>query len=119
MYLLQQLVALISEDAPHEYADRPSLVELVVDEDKHFCSVGDALGFRLIERELPLYKPLEDGEAPIGIFEVHFWCLIDRHDLGLRLLRWPLAFFLYGRLMLTTCENTVGNQCQCFRPATY
>jgi hypothetical protein len=69
MYFLQQLAALISEDAPHEYASRPALVELAVDEDKSFWSVGDALGFRLVGRELPLDKPLEDGESPIGIFE--------------------------------------------------
>jgi hypothetical protein len=61
------------EDAPHEYAGCPTLVELAVDEDKSFCSAGDAPGFRLIGRELPLDKPLEDGEAPIRIFEVHFW----------------------------------------------
>jgi hypothetical protein len=34
MYFLQQLAALISEDAPHEYADSPTLVELAVDEEK-------------------------------------------------------------------------------------
>jgi hypothetical protein len=31
-------------------------------------------GFHLVVRELPLDKPLEDGESPIGIFEIHF-CL--------------------------------------------
>jgi hypothetical protein len=62
VYFLQQLTALISEDAPHEYAGSPALVELVVDEDKSFCSAGDAPGFRLVGRELPLDKPLEDGE---------------------------------------------------------
>jgi hypothetical protein len=86
MYFLQQLAALIFEDAPHEYAGSPALVELAVDEDKSFCSAGDAPGFRLIGRELPLDKPLEDGESPIRIFEVHFWWLINRQDLGLRLL---------------------------------
>jgi hypothetical protein len=40
MYLLQQLAALILEDAPHEYAGSPALVELTVDEDESFCSVG-------------------------------------------------------------------------------
>jgi hypothetical protein len=54
MYLLQQLTALISEDAPHEYVGSPALVELAVDEDKSFCSASDALGFRLVRRELPL-----------------------------------------------------------------
>jgi hypothetical protein len=73
MYFLQQLVALISEDAPHEYASSPALVELDVDEDKSFCLAGDAPGFRLVGRDLPLDKPLEDGESPVGIFEVHLW----------------------------------------------
>jgi hypothetical protein len=72
MYFLQHLTALISEDAPHEYAGNPALVELAIDEDKSFCLAGDALGFCLVGRELPLEKPLEDGESPIGIFEVHF-----------------------------------------------
>jgi hypothetical protein len=45
---------LIPEDAPHEYAGSPALVELTVDEDESFCSVGDALGFRLVGRELSL-----------------------------------------------------------------
>jgi hypothetical protein len=34
MYLLQQLAALIPEDAPHEYASSPVLVEFAVDENK-------------------------------------------------------------------------------------
>jgi hypothetical protein len=54
MYLLQQLAALISVDAPHEYAGSPALVKLAVDEDKSFCPAGDAPGFRLVGRELPL-----------------------------------------------------------------
>jgi hypothetical protein len=54
MYFLQQLAALIPEDAPHEYAGSPVLVELTVDEDESFCSAGDAPGFRLVGRELPL-----------------------------------------------------------------
>jgi hypothetical protein len=36
--------------------------------------------------------------------------LIDCHDLGLRLLGWLLAFFLYRRLMLIACEDPVGNR---------
>jgi hypothetical protein len=44
MYFLQQLAALIPEDAPHEYASRPALVEFTV----------DASGFRLVGGELPL-----------------------------------------------------------------
>jgi hypothetical protein len=72
MYFLQHLVALIPEYAPHDYASSPALVELAVDEDKSFCSSGDAPGFRLVRRELPLDKPLEDGESPVVIFEVHF-----------------------------------------------
>jgi hypothetical protein len=110
MYFLQQLAALVSEDAPHKYVGHLALVELTVDEDKSFLLVGDAPGFRLVRRELPLDKPLEDGELPVGIFEVHFWWLINHHDLGLRLLGWLLAFFLHGRLMLITCENAVGNR---------
>jgi hypothetical protein len=77
---------------------------------KSFCLAGDAPGFRLVGRELTLDKALEDGESPVGIFEVHFWWLINHHDFGLWLLGWPLAFFSYGRLMLITCENPVGNQ---------
>jgi hypothetical protein len=45
---------LISEDAPHEYAGSPTLVELIIDEDKSFGSAGDAPGFHLVGRELPL-----------------------------------------------------------------
>jgi hypothetical protein len=54
MYFLQQLAALIPEDAPHEYASSPTLVELTVDEDESFCSTSDASGFRLVGRELSL-----------------------------------------------------------------
>jgi hypothetical protein len=54
MYLLQQLAALVSEDAPHEYADSTTLVELAVDEDERFCSAGDASSLRLVGGELPL-----------------------------------------------------------------
>jgi hypothetical protein len=45
---------LISEDALHEYAGSPALVKLAADEDKSFCSAGDASGFRLVGRKLPL-----------------------------------------------------------------
>jgi hypothetical protein len=83
MYFLQQLVTLFPKDAPHEYAGGPVLVEFAVDEDESFCSAGDSPGFRLVEREPPLDKPLEDGESPVGIFEVHLWWLINRHDFGL------------------------------------
>jgi hypothetical protein len=48
MYLLQQLAALISEDAPHEYVGCPTLVELTVNEDKCFCSAGDASSLCLV-----------------------------------------------------------------------
>jgi hypothetical protein len=34
MYLLQQLTALIPEDAPHEYADCPMPVQFTVNEDE-------------------------------------------------------------------------------------
>jgi hypothetical protein len=34
MYLLQQLVALIPEDALHEYAGSPAFVEFAVDENE-------------------------------------------------------------------------------------
>jgi hypothetical protein len=54
VYLLQQLAALISGDTPHEYAGDPALVELAIDEDKCFGSAGDAPGFCLVGRELPL-----------------------------------------------------------------
>jgi hypothetical protein len=87
MYFLQQLAGLVPVDAPHEFADGPMLVEFAVDEDKSFCSMGDAPGFHLVGWEFPLDKPLEDGKSPVGIFEVHFLWLINRHDFGLRLLR--------------------------------
>jgi hypothetical protein len=109
MYFLQQLATLIPEDASHEYAGSPALVELTVDEDKSFFSAGDAPGFRLVGRELPLDEPFEDGESSVRIFEVHLWWLINRHDFGLQLLEWLLAFFSYGWLMLIACENPVGN----------
>jgi hypothetical protein len=54
MYFLQQLATLIPWDTPHEYVGRPTLVELAVNEDKCFRSVGDAPGFCLVGRELPL-----------------------------------------------------------------
>jgi hypothetical protein len=54
MYFLQQLMALIPEDAPHEYADNPAFVEFTVDEYKSFCSSGDAPGLRLVGGELAL-----------------------------------------------------------------
>jgi hypothetical protein len=54
MYFLQQLAALIPEDAPHEYAGSPAPVEFAVDEDKSFCSTGHASGFRLVGGNLPL-----------------------------------------------------------------
>jgi hypothetical protein len=109
MYFLQQLAALIPEDAPHEYAGNPALVELTANKNESFGSAGDALGFRLVRRELSLDEPFEDGESPVKIFEVHLWWLINRHDFGLQLLGLLLAFFLYERLMLIPCENPVGN----------
>jgi hypothetical protein len=54
MYFLQQLTALIPEDAPHEYVGCPMLVEFAVDEDESYRSAGDAPGFCLVEGELPL-----------------------------------------------------------------
>jgi hypothetical protein len=54
MYLLQQLAALVSEDAPHEYPGSPTLVELAIDEDERFCSAGDASSLRLVGGELSL-----------------------------------------------------------------
>jgi hypothetical protein len=66
MYFLQQLAALIPEDAPHEYACRPTLVELTVDEDESFCSAGDAPGFCLVGRELPLDLHSRTGNRQSG-----------------------------------------------------
>jgi hypothetical protein len=54
MYLLQQLAALIPEDALHEYAGSPTLVEFTIDEDERFCSTGDTSSFRLVGGEFPL-----------------------------------------------------------------
>jgi hypothetical protein len=54
MYFLQQITALIPKDALHEYAGSLALVELTVVEDETFRSAGDAPGFRLVGRELPL-----------------------------------------------------------------
>jgi hypothetical protein len=54
MYLLQQLTALIPEDALHEYAGCPMLVEFAVDEDECFSSAGDALSLHLVGGKLPL-----------------------------------------------------------------
>jgi hypothetical protein len=48
MYLLQQLAALISEDALQEYVGCPTLVELAVDEDECFCSAADASSLCLV-----------------------------------------------------------------------
>jgi hypothetical protein len=101
VYLLQQLVALISGDTPHEYAGGPAFVELTVDEDKRFGSTGDTQGFCLVGR---------DGEPPVGILKVYFWWLVDCHDLGPRLFRWLLTLFPHGRLMLVAREDTVWNR---------
>jgi hypothetical protein len=73
VYLLQQLAASISGNAPHEYAGRPALVELTVDDDESFRVAGDVSVFYLVRRELPLDQPLEDGETPVGILKVYFW----------------------------------------------
>jgi hypothetical protein len=53
MYFLQQRVALIPEDAPHEYVGSSTLVEFAVDEDRSLRSAGNALGLRLVGGELP------------------------------------------------------------------
>jgi hypothetical protein len=53
MYLLQQLAALISEDAPHEYAGSPMLVEFAVDEDERFSSADDASSLHLVGGSFP------------------------------------------------------------------
>jgi hypothetical protein len=91
VYLLQQLAALIPGDTPHEYVGGPALVELAVDEDKCFGSAGNASGFYLVGRELPLDQPLEDGEPPVGILKVYFWWLVDCHDLGPQFFGWLLV----------------------------
>jgi hypothetical protein len=108
--LLQQLSALISENALHEYAGRPALVEFAVDEDESFRLVGNAPGFCLVGRELPLDQPLENGEPPVGILKVYFWWLVDCHDLGPRLFGWLIALFSHERLMLIAREDTMGNR---------
>jgi hypothetical protein len=54
MYLMQQLVALIPEDASHEYASSPAFVEFAVDENERFCSAGDVWSLCLVGGELPL-----------------------------------------------------------------
>jgi hypothetical protein len=56
-----------------EYASRPALVELAVDDGESFRAASDAPGFYLVGRELPLDQPLDDGETPVGIFKVYFW----------------------------------------------
>jgi hypothetical protein len=96
---------LIPEDAPHEYAGSPMIVEFAVDEDESFYSASDASGCCLVGGELSLDQPLEDGKTPVRILKVNFWRLINRHDLELRLLGWLLAFFSYGWLMLITCKD--------------
>jgi hypothetical protein len=48
MYLLQQLPALIPEDAPHKYADSPTLVELAIYKHERFRSAGDVSSLRLV-----------------------------------------------------------------------
>jgi hypothetical protein len=54
MYLLQQLTALIPEDAPHEYAGCPALIEFAVDENERFYSAGDTSSLHLVGGEFPL-----------------------------------------------------------------
>jgi hypothetical protein len=110
VYLLQQLATLISGNTPHEYAGGPTLVELAVNENKRFGSVGNAPGFCLVGRELPLDQPLEDGEPPVGILKVYFWWPVDCHDLGPRLFGGLLTLFSYGRLMLITREDPMGDR---------
>jgi hypothetical protein len=45
---------LIPGDTALEYVGRPTLVELVVNEDKRFGSADDPPGLGLVRRELPL-----------------------------------------------------------------
>jgi hypothetical protein len=52
MYHLQQLAALVSKDAPHEYVSSPKLVELAVDEEKRLCLSGDASSLRMVGGKL-------------------------------------------------------------------
>jgi hypothetical protein len=110
VYLLQQLVALISGNAPHEYVGRPTLVELAVDDDESFRAAGDVPGFCLVGRELPFDQPLEDGETPIGIFKVLLWRLVNCHDLESLLFRWLVAIFSYVLLVLIAREHAVWNR---------
>jgi hypothetical protein len=54
--LAKQLLALISEDAPHEYARCASFVELTLDEDECFSSSHDVVCLRLVGGKLTLDK---------------------------------------------------------------
>jgi hypothetical protein len=97
--------ALISEDAPHEYACRALFVELALDEDKCFGSPCDASCLRLVGGKLPLDKPLKDRETPIRIFEVLLGRLVDLHDL------WRLlSFCSYKGHVLVAREDSVWYQ---------
>jgi hypothetical protein len=66
VYFLQQLMALIPGDTPHEYDGRPTLVELTVNEDKCFVLAGDAPGLGLVGRELPLDYHSRMGKRQSG-----------------------------------------------------
>jgi hypothetical protein len=54
VYLLQQLTALVSKDAPHEYASYSPLVELTLDKDERLRSARDVSSLHLVGGELSL-----------------------------------------------------------------
>jgi hypothetical protein len=105
--LLKQLLALISQDATHEYVCRTSLVELVINEGERLGSPRDAVCFRLVGRHLPFDEPLEDGETPVWIFKVRLGLLIDLHDFRLLRFLWLLSVDSDSRHVLVAGEHTV------------
>jgi hypothetical protein len=66
MYFLQQLAALISEDAPHEYVGSPAFVEFVAGENESFRSAGDAPTSVWSDGSFPLTNHLRMGKHQSG-----------------------------------------------------
>jgi hypothetical protein len=100
-------VALILEDAPHEYANCSPLIELALDEDECLCSPCDASSLRMIGGQPSLDKPLQDRESPVGVFKIQLGQLIDHHDFKLLNLWRLLPLCSHRGRVLVTREDPV------------
>jgi hypothetical protein len=65
MHLVKRLFVLIFQNAAHEYACCTSLVKLTLNEDERFSPSRNVTCLCLVEGQLPLDKPLKDGDVPV------------------------------------------------------